>query len=92
MKCGLLILHPLYQLLDPIEYRLIRDAGRHEMVMLDFSVKFDTLFTQGHPPKSYRREAADHLLSYDSGRALLFHRITAATWAWGPSGLCVSRG
>jgi hypothetical protein len=47
VKCDLLSLHPLYQFLDPIKYWLIRDAGRHVSVMLDFTVEFDTLFTHG---------------------------------------------
>jgi hypothetical protein len=35
----------LYQFLDPVEYLLIRDAGRHVLVMLDLAVEFDALLT-----------------------------------------------
>jgi hypothetical protein len=45
MKCGLLSPHPLNQFLDPIKERLIGDAGRHTLVMLDLGVKFDALVT-----------------------------------------------
>jgi hypothetical protein len=47
MKSDLLSLHLLYQLLDPIKYWLIRDAGCQNTVMLDLTVEFDTLFTHG---------------------------------------------
>jgi hypothetical protein len=65
MKSDLLSLHLLYQLLDPIKYWLIRDAGCQNTVMLDL--------TQGH-----RREATDQLLSYDGDRAILFQSNTVA--------------
>jgi hypothetical protein len=45
MERSLLGLHPLYQFLDPVECLLIRDAGRHVLVMLDLAVEFDALLT-----------------------------------------------
>jgi hypothetical protein len=45
MECDLLSLHPFYQFLNSNKEPLIRDARRHETVMLDFAVEFDTLGT-----------------------------------------------
>jgi hypothetical protein len=45
VKCCLLGLHPLYQLLDPIKRSLIGNSGRHVLVMLDLAVEFDALVT-----------------------------------------------
>jgi hypothetical protein len=38
VKCYLLSLHPLNQLVDPVKGWLICDPGRQHTVMLDFAV------------------------------------------------------
>jgi hypothetical protein len=45
VKSYLLCLHSLKQMFDPIEDWLIRDAGRHDPVMFDLLIEFDTSFT-----------------------------------------------
>ena len=52
VKCCLLSLHPLNQMFDPIKDRLIRDAGRHETVMLNLPVDLVALLTHDPAPKA----------------------------------------
>jgi hypothetical protein len=48
VKRSLLGLHLLYQLLNPIERSLIRDAGRQVLVMLDFAIARRPLLDGGN--------------------------------------------
>jgi len=45
VKCGLLSMHPLDQMFDPVKEWLICDPGRHETVMLDLLVDLNALLT-----------------------------------------------
>jgi hypothetical protein len=47
VKGGLLRLHPLYQLFDPIKRSLIGDPGGQLLVMLDFTVDLGAFITHG---------------------------------------------
>jgi hypothetical protein len=49
MKCDLLRLKLLCQLLDGIEGRLVNDEVRHALVVRDFAVDLDALFTHRSP-------------------------------------------
>jgi hypothetical protein len=45
VKSYLMCLHSLNQMFEPIEDRLIRDAGRHDPVMFDLLIELDAPFT-----------------------------------------------
>jgi hypothetical protein len=72
VKYVLLSLHPLNQFLDPVKKGLVGGVGRYDTVMLDLLVDLNALLAHGTPPRSHRREATEHLLSYDGGVAVLF--------------------
>jgi hypothetical protein len=82
MKCGLLSLHPFNQFLDPIKHGLIRDAGRHVLVMLDLAVEFVALVTHGtHLKVTGGKQPATCYLMNAAG-LFCFNQITGGLRRW----------
>jgi hypothetical protein len=79
VKGGLLRLHPLYQLLDPINRSLIGDPGGQGLVMLDLAVEFGTLFT--HRNRSNRATFIGRLIVRRSKAKIVHSTRTVQTEA-----------